>query len=152
MIKKSKIAISTLLVSLNIALIVFYFQLPLRSNSNKSIILFSPNKDSLQLLIDNFEKSLSHYEFVVNLKDQKAKNAKEIENKLNDFKQIKIGVLNVFLKPQLIKQIDNLYDTLIKEKNRLIKNNQQGIDSLLRIELKEEIKIDKNLILIQDFL
>ena len=56
MIKKSFIAFNTIMVSSIIVVLVIYCQSPLHSNSNKELNFMPPKKDSLQLLIDNFEK------------------------------------------------------------------------------------------------
>ena len=61
------------MVSSIIVVLVIYCQSPLHSNSNKELNFMPPKKDSLQLLIDNFEKNTANYDKINQLLDVKSK-------------------------------------------------------------------------------
>jgi len=152
MIKKKLITFNTILVSSIIALLVIYCQLPLHSNSNKELNFITPKKDSLQLLIDNYEKNTANYDKIIQLLDVKSKDGNIIEKNLLALKSIKIEICKKITNPKLVKQFDNLVDSLVKEKEKINKKNLQIIDSLKKEEIKEDNLIDYSFNEIQNML
>ena len=144
MIKKKFITFNTILVSSIIALLVIYCQLPLHSNSNKGLRFDPPKKDSLQLLIDNYEKNTTNLDKINQLLDLKSKDVKLNEDNLVALKNIKIEICKKITNPKVIKQFDNLVDSLVKEKEKINKKNLQIIDSLRKEADKEDIDYSLN--------
>ena len=137
MIKKSFIAFNTIMVSSIIVVLVIYCQSPLHSNSNKELNFMPPKKDSLQLFIDNFEKNTANYDKINQLLDVKSKDDNVHEKNLLALKSIRIEICKKITNSKLIKQFDNLVDSLVKEKEKINKKDHQITDSLKKEELKE---------------
>ena len=96
-----------------------------------------PKKDSLQLFIDNFEKNTANYDKINQLLDVKSKDDNVHEKNLLALKSIRIEICKKITNSKLIKQFDNLVDSLVKEKEKINKKDHQITDSLKKEELKE---------------